>query len=204
MPFQRSLLTAACLSVVTAFTACALVSAGPTTPITFALSPIADALDPYFTQNWNLFAPDPVSEDRAVLARVRCGNERASKYFDITSPATSLVQQQRFFPSRESRIISNGILERFYKDEVIERLEAKEQGDAAVRKLRKDERQAQRSAEFVLARYAARKIPCAGNSKKIRAVQLRYVFYKFPGWSQRTNPAVRGTTSAFNSKWIDL
>jgi hypothetical protein len=50
-----------------------------------AADPQLAYLDPYFTQNWRLFAPDPVAEDRSVLFQ---GSYRAG---DGTTKQTAIV-----------------------------------------------------------------------------------------------------------------
>lgn len=204
MKLKSYLLTGISVFTVSCFTGAALLLAGPTTPLTFAFGAVSDHLEPYFTQNWNLFAPDPVSEERGVLARVKCDTDRVSRYVDISSEAIRDVQGSRLFPSRESRIVSNGILERFRTDEVVDRLRENKRGLETVQRIRDDEKRSQDNAELVLARYAGLKIPCAQNGERPKAVQLRYVFHKFPGWSERNNLQKTGTISQFESKWIEL
>lgn len=49
----------------------AALSQAPLSPVKLVYgNRVAGYLDPYFSQNWQLFAPTPVSDDHGVLARV--------------------------------------------------------------------------------------------------------------------------------------
>lgn len=81
----RPLLVVAVLGVVSVYGMSALVLAGPKTPLSFRLYPIvAGVMHPLFPQNWNLFAPDPVSEERGVLAQARCPGGEVGPWVNIT------------------------------------------------------------------------------------------------------------------------
>ncbi|WP_406467467.1 DUF5819 family protein [Streptomyces sp. NBC_01594] len=54
--------------------------------------------NPYFAQNWMLFAPDPLADDRGILARAKCADGRVTEYYDVTSPYIHAAQDSRFFP----------------------------------------------------------------------------------------------------------
>jgi hypothetical protein len=57
---------------------------------------------PFFEQNWQLFAPDPESVTRRILARtmhtVPDGTQQVSDWFDLTAVDESAVEHS-FFPS---------------------------------------------------------------------------------------------------------
>jgi hypothetical protein len=55
---RRTVLAALGLTLVATFGAMAMVLAGPLTPIKFNVGGAASMLNPYFSQNWQLFAPD--------------------------------------------------------------------------------------------------------------------------------------------------
>ncbi|MDM7884502.1 DUF5819 family protein [Curtobacterium sp. RHCKG23] len=197
---KERLCSAASVLVVCTYAVLALVLAGPVTPISFALAPVAHRIEPWFSQSWQLFAPDPISEERGVLARVMCGR-RATGFVDITTPGISRSNSRRVFPSRESRVISNLLVQRFMEDPVSERLA--EKNIERPRQLDDEAQRAQDEAEQLLARYAAQRIDCAKGSHPT-AVQLRYVFHRFPGWSRRTAPDSPEHTRVEESQWITL
>ncbi|KGN37579.1 DUF5819 family protein [Knoellia subterranea] len=220
--FARRVALGAAATVLTVYPLSALVLAGPKTPITFELYPVvASYMHPYFPQNWNLFAPDPISEERGAIARFRCTETgEPTEWVNITQRGIDKVHASRLFPSRESRIVSNSIITRFREDDVILRVDKrqtasaaapKDQGtnaptdgatDALLEPLREASQQEKDDIERVLARYASARQPsvCAGGPAS--QVQLRFVFHKFPGWSSRNDLDKTGDIETFDTEWI--
>ena len=198
---QKTLMAAAGVAVAGMFGACALVLAGPVTPIKFDVGPVASLLNPHLSQNWQLFAPDPISDERGVVARIRCEGEE-TEWTDISSSAIARTQSSRFFPDRESRIVSNALVERFAQDDISKRLEARGKDDLAPADVG-----ARRRAERVLARYAALRVPCPSAHEFPEgpsAVQLRYVVQPLPPWSKRSDGSARAEPRITDSEWIPL
>lgn len=195
---RRTVLAALGLTLVATFGAMAMVLAGPLTPIKFDVGGAASMLNPYFSQNWQLFAPDPVSDERGVIARFECNGD-ATDWKDITSHATVRTQASRFFPPRESRIVSSAVLQRFAEDDLTERLSKKHKGDLAP-----PDPRLRHQAEEVLARYAALTVGCGRDDQRPTAVQLRYVTKALPPWSQRGSAPRDAQPSTIDSAWIRL
>ncbi|MFS0731659.1 DUF5819 family protein [Curtobacterium sp. 1P10AnD] len=198
---QKAFMAAVGLFVTGTFGACAVVLAGPVTPIKFDVGPIASLLNPHISQNWQLFAPDPISDERGVVARIRCSSSEETDWMDISSSAIARTQSSRLFPDRESRIVSNALVERFARDDIGKRLEANGKENLAPT----DDR-AQRRAERVLARYAAHLIRCPspGPGEEASAVQLRYVVQPLAPWSKRNENSTRVDPRTTDSEWIAL
>jgi hypothetical protein len=192
---KRQIAALAGLGVVGCFSMAALVLSGPVTPIKFDVGPAAAVLNPHLSQSWQLFAPDPISDERGVVARMRCAGG-VTGWKDISSAPIARTQGSRFFPPRESRVLSNAIVERFAHDDITKRLEEKKRSallpadDAAARR-----------AEHVLARYAVRVAPCPKGDTADR-VQLRYVTRDIPAWSKRSTGAGRVEAAITDSDWI--
>lgn len=198
---QKTLIAAAGVAVAGIFGACALVLAGPVTPVKFDVGPVASLLNPHLSQNWQLFAPDPISDERGVVARIRCQGT-TTRWTDISSSAVARAQSSRFFPDRESRIVSNALVERFAQDDISKRLEARDKED-----LVPPDVSAQRRAERVLARYAAQRVPCPSArdlDEEPSAVQLRYVVQPLTPWSKRGDRSARAEPRITDSAWIPL
>lgn len=198
----------------------ALVLAGPKTPITFALYPtVASYMHPHFPQNWNLFAPDPISEERGALARYRCSSGSApTDWVNITQRGIDKVHATRLFPSRESRVVSNSIITRFREDDVILRVDKRRaaasdagqepSGESATHPdpfldpLREASKQEKQDIERVLARYASAREDAVCDGSPASEVQIRFVFHKFPGWSSRDDLTATGEVQTFDTEWI--
>jgi hypothetical protein len=198
---QKTIMAAVGLAVTGMFGACALVLAGPVTPIKFDVGSVASLLSPHLSQNWQLFAPDPISDERGVVARIRCEGRGETAWTDISSSAIARTQSSRLFPDRESRIVSNALVERFAQDDIGKRLEANGKKNLAPT----DER-AQRRAERVLARYAAHLVRCPSlePDEEASAVQLRYVVQPLAPWSKRNENPARVDPRTTDSEWIAL
>ncbi|MFZ7088975.1 DUF5819 family protein [Curtobacterium sp. RRHDQ10] len=193
-------LSAAAMLVLVLYVSVALVIAGPVTPISLALSPVAARFEPYLAQSWQLFGPDPVSEERGVLARTSCRGA-VTGFRDVTTPSVIKAQSSRLFPSRENRILGNLLVARFAMDDISARLDRNEHA-SEIPDLAVPRRGEQRRTEVLIARYAASKLPCRDGSVP-KSVQVRYVFHSFPGWSERTDPAAVGEVRYFDSRWIE-
>lgn len=200
--------TVGSLVVVVGFVLSALVMAGPKTPITFQMYPLVSSyMHPHFPQNWQLFAPKPISEERGLVAKVRCSGGKVTEFVDITTPIIEELQATRVFPSRESRIISNGMITRFKEDAFLKRirnngeLDGNEVSDKVESHLLESEENAQEIAEMAMARFASHKLAdnCAA---QVEAVKLRYVFHKFPGWSSRNDLSTKGEIKFRDSRWV--
>ncbi|MFI6890138.1 DUF5819 family protein [Streptosporangium canum] len=68
-------------------------------------------IDPYFGQNWELFAPDPIDYNAHVLVRAKVrdatGWERHTGWTDVTEPEMAKVHGS-LFPGRISRLAGGG------------------------------------------------------------------------------------------------
>lgn len=73
----------------------------PANTVSKRYSPLINAwVYPFFEQNWRLFAPDPESVNRQILARtahtVSDGSVRVGPWFDLTAVDGSAVEHQPF------------------------------------------------------------------------------------------------------------
>ncbi|WP_146133004.1 DUF5819 family protein [Knoellia remsis] len=197
---------AVALTVLVVYPLSALVLSGPKTPITFQLFPTVSAyMHPHFPQNWSLFAPDPISEERGALARFRCGDgAETTPWQNITRRGIDRVQDTRLFPSRESRIVSNSIITRFRKDDVVKRADERRTSDdnPVLDPLRKASATEQRQVERVLARYATARHPGICGGAPADEVQIRFVFHRFPGWSSRDDLEAIGEVDTVDTEWM--
>lgn len=185
---------------------------GPINPIQIRAHQYTQSwLLPYFEQTWTLFAPDPISEDRGMLARFRCEDESVTDWVDVTTKHIQTTQQNRFFPARNSRLVSNGSTLLTSNDPIAERLRARvkdaETKDraggndgAAVPLSVADKHIRERGLQF-LSGYAMREAPDACPGGAI-AVQLRMVQHLFPPFSQRHRWNETGEVNETDFKWV--
>ncbi len=92
----------------------------PLNPLKVALRPLLQAtIGTFFQQNWSLFAPNPVSSNKSLLARCLAGREAedlataglpADGWYDLSGPLWARFQRNRFSAyDRLSRPQSNAI-----------------------------------------------------------------------------------------------
>lgn len=173
---------------------------------------------PLFTQNWQLFAPDPVSDDRGLLARASDG-----PFTDLTTPELDGIEGH-LVPARTTRL-STGAIRALQQDvHVLDyfsgaradgtcpprrtdgdlRAEAKLTGTAVldrVDRLATDPcvpaglRAAYRTDRAYAVRLALSALP-VGSSR----VQLRLVTYHFPRFDQRQQRS-SGQVSSVTFPW---
>jgi len=70
----------------------------PTNPVSDALDPQLDYLRPFFTQNWRLFAPNPIDDDKSLLvqgAYLDDGGElRATPWINWTKVEQDVIEHR--------------------------------------------------------------------------------------------------------------
>ncbi|THA23377.1 hypothetical protein E4198_24655 [Streptomyces sp. RKND-216] len=201
----------------------------PANPVSHRYQNLIDGyVQPYFLQNWHLFAPEPVNTDRGVLARAEIrtpDGTTITPYLDLTSPELDMVEGHAA-PSRAARQVS-GALQMY--DEAVRQLTKtgagpKTQETRAPVTGRKDQEAPNPPAEAdvrigpdtppVLARFYDRTVDQLGSLAldglqrrygtpiHIEAVQLRVVEHTFPRFSQRDDPGM-GEVAYRTLPWWD-
>ncbi|WP_073948470.1 DUF5819 family protein [Streptomyces kebangsaanensis] len=164
---------------------------------------VAHYLDPYFSQNWQLFAPTPVSDNRGILARATCADGSVSEYYDVSARGLEKVRSSRFFPSREVRVVSAQIQEITNSEEVLRRLRIRQANDKkTVLPPLPHEKATEAEAVKSLSRYAYDQMPtvCDG---KVTKVQVRMYVETLPPWSERNSPSAEGKVMVKDFAWAD-
>lgn len=156
---------------------------------------------PYMAQNWMLSAPNPLSDDRGILARAKCSDGRTTDFYNVTRPYVERVQKDRFFPSRTNRLVSGTISQLDTGDPILERLRNTEkEKKKPVIPLLPQEKTSQSDAENFLARFSLTQLAgvCEGGPL---AVQVRVYVHQLPSWSERNKPSATGKTNVQDLDW---
>ncbi|GAA2948344.1 MULTISPECIES: DUF5819 family protein [Streptomyces] len=161
--------------------------------------PTTKVMQPYLAQNWMLFAPNPLSDDRGILARVKCNDDRVTDFYNVTRPYVERVQADRFFPSRTNRLVSGTISQLDTGDPILERLRNTEK-EKPVMPLLPQEKTSRGAAENFLARFALTQLSsaCTGGPA---AVQVRVYVHELPQWSERKDSSATGKTNVQDLDW---
>lgn len=96
-----------CLAVSVVHVILVFLHVAPANTVSRRYSPLINAwVYPFFEQNWRLFAPDPESVNRKILARTAHtgsgGSVQVSPWFDLTAVDRSAVEHQ-VFPSHTAQ-----------------------------------------------------------------------------------------------------
>ncbi|MDQ0942380.1 DUF5819 family protein [Streptomyces sp. V1I1] len=162
---------------------------------------VAEYLDPYFSQNWQLFAPTPVSDDRGILARAACADGSVSEYFDVSARGLEKAQSSRLFPSREVRIVSAGLQNVTSSEEILRRLREKQTNDKKpMLPPLPYEKVTEAEAVKSLSRYAYDQMPTACNGKAVK-LQVRMYVHELPPWSKRNDSSAEGKVLVKDFAW---
>lgn len=205
---QRAVLLAGAALLGAHFSVAAF-SQTPLSPAKVQMAPfLNDYLQPYFAQNWMLFAPDPVMVDQGIIARGRCSDGEVTKYHDVTGPSIQRVQDSRFFPSRMTRVVSNGIQQYNSTDDLLRRLREQKEKKKAEKPgenpipLMPHEKRTRDQAVNYLSRYALTRLAQAcEDGRGLQAVQVRMYARSLPPWSQRKNPDARDKVDVYDFPW---
>ncbi|MET9662425.1 DUF5819 family protein [Streptomyces sp. NPDC006510] len=159
------------------------------------------AMQPYLAQNWMLFAPNPISEDRGILARARCADGTVTEFYDVTRPYVKEVQNDRFFPSRVNRLVSGTITQLDNGDPLLQRLrDTKKEKKKKQLPLLPYEKTSQDQAERFMSRYSLAQMPGVCDGHPV-AVQVRAYLHELPPWSKRKDASAKGTIKYQDLSW---
>lgn len=164
----------------------------------------AGYLEPYFSQNWMLFAPDPLSDNRGILARATCADGSTTDFYDVTTQYVEKAQQSRFFPSRMSRLVTSSVQQLNGGDPVLARLRESQKDEKKKElPLTPYEKTSREEAVRFLSRYSLTQIPavCGGTPAK---VQIRLYIQQLPPWSKRHDPKAEEKVDVQDMEWVEV
>jgi len=184
----------------------------PANPVSQQLAPAVGLwMSPFFDQNWELFAPDPVSRDTGLLVRGMTGDESLGGFIDLS---TAMLERKLHNPvpdnlhytvSSASHNLLSARQDLIRDDSVLAAVpEAAESGlflseellEAAPDSLRTAY---ERTVDAIvqLAINAVR----AETGVTPDAVQVRVVTHEFPRWSERADAGV-GEVAYSDTPWL--
>ena len=209
-----------CFTVVIAHTVMTVLHVSPINPITLDLAPVIGAYtQPFFRQNWQLFAPDPVSQENGLLVRALVknddGSETVTDYIDLTSPIINSIHSTRLFPPRRTRLGTSIQQLLAYRDPLAERLrelQLAEDGEGAEElddrtperlPLMPAEEETHELAIHMLRRLATEAVQERWGDNATH-IQVRFVTHDFPPFSKRKSPELIGEITTADSEWMEI
>lgn len=99
----------------------------PFNPITYKIGKIVDFYTyPLFNQNWQLFAPEPLSNTIFVYVQVKDKHGEESKWIDISSPLYEANHKNRFSPVNNlTRLGTGAYLQAIHVDPITYKIQQK-------------------------------------------------------------------------------
>lgn len=149
--------------------------------------PLYRYMDPLFAQNWQLFAPNPVSQHRSLVVKAKIrdpktGQIRETPWRDITRPQVQDVWENRLFNSSRSLRFQVSAI-RMYQSKDPER---KAEGLQMLRRLALD---------------SLRSEP---DFPHLEQIKVRIVVNQFPRYPERQKPDRMGSLIFDETDWMPV
>lgn len=146
---------------------------------------ISGYMYPYFSQNWYLFAPNPVNQHQnlqiKLKVRTKEGAVQETKWIDITKPMLKKLYANRFSPHQRIYEFQSSAMHTYVYDE-------------------EDRNEAEKHLRLYVDYYLKTN---PKPDQKILAYQMRIVTNKFPRYSQRHLPDSKGKIYYDYSDWFN-
>jgi hypothetical protein len=184
----------------------------PLNPLKLALQqPVLAYMQPFFAQNWHLFAPDPVRDSRVLTVSCRLrqpdGGLVETPWADVSTPLRQAKQANRFSPAdRLERPQSGAVHAIFSQDETLQVLQKhRREDDPEFDRLleglgRADQRQREEGLTVInrIASAHCDRLYGAGRTVEVRP---RIVVLQFPRFSERLRPDEDGQLTYHLLDW---
>jgi hypothetical protein len=144
-------------------------------------------MNPLFTQNWKLFAPNPSNQHANLDIRVQYvdkdGATRQTEWKSITLPIIQKLQANRFSPNARISEFQSALISDFVWGD-------KDDKESAFRSM-------QTYVDYLLDK---KQFEVPG---KINKIQLRAVINKFPNYENKDKPDSKGKIYHYFTNWWD-
>lgn len=139
---------------------------------------------PYFSQNWYLFAPNPVNQHQNLEIKLKYitkeGKEIETKWTDITKPMLTKLYSNRFSPNQRIFEFQSSAMHSYVYDE-------------------DEQKEAEKNLRLYVDYYLKTNPKPNG---KIKSYQMRVVTNKFPRFNERHLPDSKGKKYYDYSDWF--
>jgi hypothetical protein len=184
----------------------------PFNPLKLRFYPlIISYMHPFFIQNWQLFAPNPVKHTRRLVVACRLrqsdGTLSETPWVDVSEPFDQARAHSRFAPAnRLERPQSSTIHLIFNRDEMLttleeHRTEENTEYNKLVDQLKEAEEHQREDAYIVLNRIASAHCDHLYGGGRTAEVRVRIAVLRFPRFSERHRPDSEGKVSQIALEW---
>ncbi|MBK3497195.1 DNA-directed RNA polymerase subunit beta [Viridibacillus sp. YIM B01967] len=160
-------------------------------------------MQPLFEQNWQLFAPDPLSNDFYIYLQVENKDGSHSDWFDLSTTLYKENQKNRISPNnRMVRLGPSSFLQTLRVDETVEKLKEKVPEDKlkSIEKKRGNEEFQQYGID-ILYRYASSYVVKLFNEEDVERVRVRVLVEEAIPFSKKRDPNVESKKTYTTFDW---
>lgn len=209
--YKKVVIFLACLLFVFHFTFTAIYLA-PFNPIKAKYGFIVNAyMEPFFSQNWKLFAPNPASNNNVFFARAKFADGSVSEWMDLTSFMIEKNYQNRLSPYNRLVRIQRGAFNSLRsKDDVIvllsKKIEEKKLEREPYRNILKNETQKKQREEAIqtLNRYAQSYLSTVFTDHAIEKTQILLQETEAVPYSKRGDDTYESESRKYRFDWADF
>lgn len=168
-------------------------------------------VQPFFSQNWHLFAPDPLSRDNEVHIRVRHekdGQIEVSDWINATKPFIENNKKNIISPTNRMARITTGLIVQMNPDDEFYRrykntTDNKNKDTLGIVEeiMNENEEKSSRLGNEILHRYACSIAGLYYEQEDLREVQVRLVFKDVVPYSERKNPKYTSESESITLGW---
>jgi hypothetical protein len=192
-----------------------LINVGPVTPLSIDLNEKTENyINPIFSQNWHLFAPDPVKDNYYLYIQAK-NNEAvadSTTWIDITRPLIENNHSSLITPFNRIIRIYSGLVSSFVggiSDDLLFKLYKKADDRNLLHKqfkknLERDKKRSKEKVEEELFRYCASFSKSIFNTQKFEKIRFRIDIVTEIPFSERNNPNYTRKSYTHISKWKSL
>ncbi|QHT46190.1 hypothetical protein M662_06690 [Bacillus sp. SB49] len=181
-------------------------SVGPNNPVSVThREAINQYKDPLFYQNWNLFAPEPISKNHKILVKYRTESGEESDWNDISTPILDSNQQNRFSAINRAARVPSGIFFSIYRPNDLVMAYRKKTGEEEATDVVNEEVIEQQRSEQIdaLYRFANSSIPLLTDAGEVKEVNVRIMEVSPVPYSERNNPDYKREAQYIDFEWRD-
>lgn len=179
----------------------------PLNPVKLTWNPyLMRYVDPFFYQNWHLFAPDPVDSSQSVIGKCRVGDVE-SDWFDITQGVVDGLEEDPIASALSSvlhlqqNLIRSYLFGSYDTGEVFLLTYCREQPDAEYCRAREERVMEERALALDGLVRLVTDVCMTNGFPSVDSVYVRLTDLRFPRFSSRTLPDEEGQVGYYNIGW---
>ena len=178
----------------------------PPNPVKLAhLHTINALINPLFSQNWHLFAPNPIRRNYVLTTRCELRRAGVTKWHDLTQPMVVQLQRNRNSPAiRLLRLQQNAIRATLgaRPEEWRPLICSRDPQHPICRGQDPTSRLGRDLGLTILRKIAQESCTEEAADDHVQAVQIRIIVHDPPPWSERYAPASAGSVKAVVLPWM--